>query len=191
MKHEVRAFSEQKLGFYKVFVGTRNLFDSIYYCVFLAACFRVLVFVLRLVVCVLIVFCASAPLCKSNVKRRTVTRFNDHKQKLNNEELPFEAWLNLYIILNFCKTSVLIKHLDLEMPPACTTLLFKALPTSTQCVPIFLVGRQLQLINKKTFLRTLQNLPTCFHGRLKSIASIHGQRHYKNMSTITQTILMV
>ena len=58
MKHEVRAFPKQKLGFYTVFVGTRNLFDSIYYCVLFAACFRVRVFVLRLVVCVLIAFWA-------------------------------------------------------------------------------------------------------------------------------------
>ena len=106
-------------------------------------------------------------------------------------------WSGIYI-LNFCKMSVLIKDLDLEMlgkcsttsnsRAACTRLFFRALPTSTQCVPSFLVGRQLQLMQPKTFLSnpahpvrlsigTLQNLPSCFHRtRFKSITSIQCQR---------------
>ena len=36
---------------------------------------------------------------------------------------------------------------------------------------------------------TLQNLPSCFHtSRFKKIRSIHCQRHYKNMSTVTMTL---
>ena len=49
-----------------------------------------------------------------------------------------------------------MKHLDLQMlgkyittsntRTAYTPLFFRALPTSTQCVPICLLGRQLQLM---------------------------------------------
>jgi len=68
--------------------------------------------------------------------------------------------------------------------PAFTSLFFRPLPTSTQCVPIFLVGRQ--LIEKLSYVTlhpvrlsigTLQNLPSCFHtSRFKGITSIHRQR---------------
>jgi len=95
--------------------------------------------------------------------------------------LPFRN-LSFKLLQNFC----INKHLDLEMlgkyysttsktRPASTALFVRALPTSLQCVPIFLVGRRLQLLMwQKTFLRnpahpawlnidTLQNLSSCFH----------------------------
>ena len=71
--------------------------------------------------------------------------------------------------------------------PACTMLFRRAPHTYTKCVPIFVVGRQPQLMKQKHFLHnpahpvrlsigTPQSLPPCFHAsRFKRITSIHCQ----------------
>ena len=104
-------------------------------------------------------------------------------------------------ILNFCKISILIKHLNLEMlgkysiisnrRPATTHIYamltyFSPWQTSTANVTQPFLRKPAHPLRLN--IGNLQNLPSCFHTRrFKSITSIHRQ-HYKSMSTITQTM---